>query len=97
MSDPLYGSLRRRAEAARHLRPLACGCRDPLDCNCWPPLTDRPPPTERMVDGAVNAAKHLRAANLPPLFDLPTLRAMHKRGGDDRQLAQELFELAGEA
>jgi hypothetical protein len=50
-----------------------------------------------MVDGAVNAAKHLRAANLPPLFDLPTLRAMHKRGGDDRQLAQELFELAGEA
>jgi hypothetical protein len=93
MSDPLYGSLRRRQEASRPLQPLTCGCKDPLFCDCWPPASDPPPLSEVMVDGAVAAAHHLRAENLPPIFDRATVSAMRRRGY--RRLAEELA--AGDA
>jgi hypothetical protein len=48
-----------------------------------------------MVDAAVQAAQHLRGEGLSPILDLPTLRALWHRGGSDRRLAQELYELAG--
>jgi hypothetical protein len=89
MSDPLFGSLRRRREAARPLRPLTCGCRDPLFCDCWPPLTERPPLTEKMIDGGRAAALHLLNAGYPPLLQLDTLRALQK-GGTDRELVRQL-------
>jgi hypothetical protein len=91
MNDPLYGSLRRRREAARHLRPLACGCRDPLFCDCHPPLSQ--PLTAKMVDAGAQAARHLLEIGYPPLLQLDTLRALYRRG--DRELARELYELVG--
>jgi hypothetical protein len=71
----LHTSLHRRRVASRRLVPLACGCADPWICRC----TD-PPLSERMVDAGVGAAAHLLAADLPPMFDPPTLRAMWRQG-----------------
>jgi hypothetical protein len=85
---------RRRREAALRLPPIGrCGCiRDPdLDrhrCGARP-LTDH------QLDGWRATAQHLLEVGCPPLLELDVLRALHKRGGDNRQLAQELYELAG--
>ena len=88
-------SVWRRRQAAQRLEPLACGCRDPLFCECRPPLPDRPPPSERMVDGGRAAALHLLEVGFMPLLELDVLRALYRRGGADRRLAEELYELAG--
>ena len=63
-----------------------------------PPLRQRcsrRPLSERMVDGGRAAALHLLEIGCVPILQLDTLRALHQRGGDDRALAQELYELAG--
>jgi hypothetical protein len=44
-----------------------------------------------MVDGAVAAARHLLESDLLPIFDAKTLRALHRRGGLDRALAEMLY------
>jgi hypothetical protein len=80
---------RRRREASWRMVPLADGAADPW--RPWRP--ERVTPTQ--VQGAVDAAKHLLAEGLPPIFDRDTVSAMWRRGGADRQLAQELYELAG--
>ena len=61
---------------------MASGCRDP-----WQPWRPEKP-SEKHVDGAVAAAEHLLAVDLPPLFDLDTLRAMYRAG--HHQLVDEL-------
>jgi hypothetical protein len=84
-------ALHRRRQASRRLVPLECGCcADPWDCSC-----DTPPLTERMVTAGAQAARHLLECGHVPILKLDTLRALHARGGDDRRLAQELYELAG--
>ncbi|MGO9251641.1 MAG: hypothetical protein ACLP5J_09635 [Mycobacterium sp.] len=50
-----------------------------------------------MVDAGRDAAAHLLDHGYTPLLDRETLRALHRRGGDDRALAQDLYELAGGA
>ena len=47
------------------------------------------------VQGAVDAARHLLAEGLPPLFDRDTVTAIWRRGGDDRALAEALHALTG--
>ena len=94
---PLHGSLQRRREAARHLKPLACGCRDPLFCRCRPTLHERPPLTEKMIDAGRDTAHHLLENGFVPLLQPDVLHALHRRGDDDRQLARELYALVGDA
>ena len=48
-----------------------------------------------MIDGGRAAAEHLLDIGLVPMLELDTLRALYKRGGDDRQLARHLYTLAG--
>lgn len=64
-------ALRRRREASRRLPPLACGCVDPWTCRC-----DDPPPSEKMLDAATDAAEHLMLLGFAPVFGLATVRAM---------------------
>ena len=72
------------------MMPLASGCRDPWPCRCA-----RPPLSEKFIDAGAQAAHHLLDVSCAPLLELDVLRALHKRGGDDRQLARELYALAG--
>src|SRR6185295_2185473 len=74
-------AFRRRRDAARRLPPLDCGCFDPWLCRC-----SRPPLNDRMIDGGRAAAEHLLDIGLVPMLELDTLRALYRRGGDDRQL-----------
>lgn len=74
--------LRRRRSASWRIPPLVCGHVDPWTC------THRNDPTEAEVDGAVNAAKHLRSVGLVPMFPEVMCRAMYRKGY--RELATEL-------
>jgi hypothetical protein len=82
--------LRRRRAAALRLPPLDCGCVDPWLCRC-----DRPPLSERWVDAGAVGARHILEIGFVPLLEPAVLRALHARGGRDRALAQQLWELAG--
>jgi hypothetical protein len=90
---PDLSALRRRHAAALRLPPLApCGCiRDPGHDRhrCGDEITTS------MVDGYRAAVLHLRAHGLLAAPDIAAMQALWRRGGDDRQLAQELYELAG--
>ena len=80
---------RRRAAAARSL-PLDCGCRDPYPCRCTsPPLSDT------AVDGWRDAAQHVLATGRIPLLPLEIRRALWRRGGTDRALAEVLHRACG--
>jgi hypothetical protein len=84
---------RRRHDAAVRLVPLDCGCPDPWACRCT-----EPPLTERAVDGYRDAAEHiLSTTGKTPVVPVEVLRALHRRGGDDRALAALLHAAAGGA
>ena len=95
----------RRRQAAQRMEPLNCPgrCRDPLFCRCHPPLSDRARRTrssehdvllsERWIDAGADAARHILRIGLVPMLEPGTLRALHKRGGRDRELARRLWEL----
>lgn len=77
-------ALRRRRAASRRVEPLGCGCVDPWTCRHHDALMgDR---------SALDAAGHLFALGLPPLFDPSTIRRLWR---SDRVLAVELARLAG--
>lgn len=62
----------------------------------WPRSIYEPLPlTDHQLDGAVDAAEHLMACGLPPIFALDTLRALWRRG--DRELALMLARTRGAA
>lgn len=86
----LASQLRRRRDAAARSVPLACGCRDPWPCRCG-----EGPPTDRMLDAGADAARHLVAAGYTPLLPADVLRALWRRGGHDRAMAQSLYGLGG--
>jgi hypothetical protein len=50
--------------------------------------------SEKQLDAAINAAEHLLAIGLPPLFSVDTIRALWRR---DRELSESLAKLAGVA
>jgi hypothetical protein len=80
-------ALRRRREASRRLPVLDCGRSDP-----W--HYDEVPLTDHQLDGAADAAEHLLALGLAPVFDMVTIRALWPR---DRELSVTLARLAGAA
>jgi hypothetical protein len=81
-----------RSEAAARMQRLdCCSCRDPLGCRHHDHVE---PPSPRELDGAVAAAHHLLALDLPPLFPLDVCRALWPR---HRELAVKLAKIAGAA
>jgi hypothetical protein len=87
--DTVAGLHRRRAASQRLVR-LVCGCADPWPCRCYDSAL-----SEKRIEAAAQAAAHLLAENLPPLLDVELLRALYRRGGDDRKLAEQLRDLCG--
>lgn len=76
---------KRRREAARRVAPLDCGCPDPWPCRCTePPLTDA------ALDGWRDAALRILFNGQLPLLPIEVRRALWKRGGPDRVLAEQL-------
>jgi hypothetical protein len=73
--------------------PLDCGCGpDPLSCRCT-----EPPLSERMIDAGRDAAVHILNIGEIPLLEIETLRALYRRGGTDRVLAEMLHAATGGA
>jgi hypothetical protein len=95
----LGDQLRRRRDAATASRPLRCGHRDPLTClarRCHEkgPRADL---SGHQLDGWGAAAAHLLELGHTPILSTDTLRALWRRGGTDRQLAQHLYNTRGAA
>ena len=82
----------RRRRASQRLVALDCGCADPWKCRCRRP---DPPLTDHQVDGWRATAQHLLDGGTVPMVPAEVLRRMHRRGGADRRLAQQLWELVG--
>jgi hypothetical protein len=82
--------LRRRRAASWRLPPLDCGCRDPWPCRC-----SEPPLSEHALDGWRDAALRLLFDGRVPLLPIEVRRALWKRGGPDRVLAEQLHEACG--
>jgi hypothetical protein len=83
--------LKRRRDQANRSVPLDCGCRDGWTCRC----TD-PPVSERALDAWRDAAEHVLETGRTPLLPLEVRRALWRRGGHDRQLAELLHDACGE-
>ena len=87
----LRRQLHHRRAAAVRSAPLDCGCRDPYPCRCTsPPLSDT------AMDGWRDAAQHLLATGQMPILPLEVRRALWRRGGHDRVLAELLHNACGE-
>lgn len=83
--------LHRRREASERMVPLDCGCGpDPWLCRCT-----QPPLSERALDGYRAAARHVLDAGMVPVLPIEVRRALWRRGGDDRRLAELLHQLCG--
>lgn len=80
----------RRREAAARSIPLDCGCRDPWICRCT-----EPPLSEAMIDAGRDAAQHILDTGRVPVLEFEVLRALYRRGGADRQLAERLWAETG--
>jgi hypothetical protein len=84
--------LRRRRAASWRCAPLDCGCGpDPLGCTC-----SSPPLSEHMVDAGRDAALHILKTGRVPVLEIEVLRALYRRGGADRELAERLHRLSGQ-
>ncbi|OBB08921.1 hypothetical protein A5668_11945 [Mycolicibacterium fortuitum] len=81
--------LRRRRAATYRLPALDCGHTDPWVCDCRNDIEM----TDQYVDGYRDAAEHLLSQGLTPAPNLPAMRAMWKRGGDDQRLAMRIAQL----
>ena len=82
--------LHRRRTASWRMPPLDCGCRDTWPCRC----TD-PPLSVHAVDSWRDAALHITEQGYTPLVPFEVLRALYRRGGADRVLAEQLHQLTG--
>ena len=61
-----------------------CGCHTPCRCD------HRDNPTPKRVDGYRHAIEHLAAEGLLAGALTPELRQLWQRGGDDRQIAEQI-------
>jgi hypothetical protein len=83
--------LRRRRRAAERMVPLDCGCGpDPCLCHC-----NTPPLSEHALDGWRDAARHVLGSGMVPVLPIDVRRALYRRGGDDRRLAELLHDACG--
>lgn len=80
------GQLDRRRAAACRVPALRCGCVDPWTCRCGA----EPALTEHYLDGWRDSAHHLLGCGLAPMVPTSILRALWRRGGRDRDLAEYL-------
>ncbi|HYQ36847.1 MAG TPA: hypothetical protein VER10_13375 [Mycobacterium sp.] len=71
------------------LGPLRCGCPNSWPCDCG-----EAPPSDRWVNAGAAAASHLLDIGCTPLLPQKVLCALWRRGGGDRALAENLYELA---
>jgi len=63
---------------------LDCGCR--VVCHCAPP-----PLSDRQVTAWADCARFIMdTAGVVPVVPVEVLRALYRRGGDDRALAEKL-------
>lgn len=83
----LRSQLQRRRQAAARSIPLDCGCRDSWPCRCT-----EPPLSENALDGWRDAAEHVLAIGQTPVLPLEVRRALWRRGGYDRELAELLHD-----
>jgi hypothetical protein len=72
--------------------PLDCGCRDPWLCRC----TD-PPLSDHQLDCWRDSALHILRLGNTPLLPIEARRALWRRGGADRVLAELLHDACGGA
>ncbi len=78
---------RRRSEAAERLALLNCGCSDPWICRC----STASPLSDNQIDGYADAARYIiDSSGCTPMLPVDVLRALYRRGGDDRVLAEQL-------
>ena len=84
--SPIGRQLRRRRTASWRCAPLDSGPRDP-----WVPWRPEQP-SEQLIDGYRDAVEHLLALDLGPHPFIPELRALWRRGGTDRALAERVHE-----
>jgi hypothetical protein len=95
---PWLSGLHRRRQAAARSVPLDCGCADCWPCYCGEKPPSRccgdEPPADRWVDAGRAAARHLIDAGYTPILQQQVLCALWRRGGGDRALAQNLYDLA---
>lgn len=89
-AQDIRSQLARRHAARQRVVPLDCGCRDPWPCRCT-----EPPLSEQAVDGYRAAATHILSQGQTPLVPIEALRALYRRGGDDRELAEQLHAACG--
>lgn len=87
-SHYIAGTRRRRSATIRVPRYSdKCACRDPWTCS-----HDGNAMSEHDVDGYRAAAQHLLDAGLAPAPNVPALRAMWRRGNEERRLARTISE-----
>ena len=82
---------RQRTRNAWRRRPwLDCGCSGDT-CHCTtPPLSDY------QLDGWADCARYIMdTSGCIPLLPIEVLRALYRRGGDDRVLAEQLHAAGG--
>jgi hypothetical protein len=91
IAQDTLSQMKRRRAASQRLMPLDCGCSDSWTCKCtWPPLS------ENQIEAGRSAALHILSnTEAAPLVEFEILRALYRRGGADRALAEYLHELAG--
>jgi hypothetical protein len=91
-STDVVSQLRARRLSSYRLAPLDCGCRDTWTCRRM-----EPPLSERALDGWREAAQHIlhQTTDAAPLLPVEVLQALYRRGGADRELAEQLHELTG--
>ena len=80
---------RRHQPPSLWLSPVRAGCPTSWPCDC-----DQAPPCDRWVDAGAAAASHLINLGCTPLLPQEVLCALWRRGGGDRALAENLYELA---
>jgi hypothetical protein len=75
--------------------PLDCGCprgphTDPIGCSCTSPTI-----SEHQLDGWRDAAIHVLTGGQTPMLPIEVRRALWRRGGTDRDLAEQLHQASG--
>ena len=83
-SNNVARQLRDRRAGSRRLAPLVCGHADP-----WQPWRPKAL-SDKLVDGYADAVEHLDANGLGAAGLSPELRLLWRRGGSDRQLAEQI-------
>lgn len=84
----LRSQLGRRRNQSNRSVPLDCGCRDGWTCRCT-----QPPLSDHAIDAWRDAAKHVLGTGRIPLgLPLEVRRALWRRGGRDRELAEQLHQ-----